>query len=679
MSSLRGGVTTCGQCLAGCGIVVSSDGRVSGDADDPASRGYLCANGRASLALVDHPGRLTKPMVHGREATWEEALRAAASGVRAARDRGGPDAVGLYFGAGDPAGSMAFLAAAGFLQGLGSKRHYNVIGLEATHRYVVAEAIAGNELAVPRPDFERAGGAIILGTNPPVSNDEAGIAAALDAMHKRRAVTVVLDPRRTELARHATEHLQLLPGTDAEVLLAILHVLFRAGKTVPWIGAEADGVERLRSLAATMPPERAAAIAGVDAAAIDRAARLLARMAPVTALTRLGSAMSARGTVNEWLTWAIVAVLGGLGHDGGLVLNEGFLDFETMLGRAPRASGSVLGVLPPADLADAILDAGPGRLRALVVVAADLIASVPNTARLERALRQLDCLVVLDVMPTPTTALATIVLPCAHHLEKHDIALLLPDRMPLRRARMSAPVASPPAGARTEVAIFADLARRLGISLFGATAIDLAVRVASRLGGGGRDRMTPDAAMKVVLPLLSRLSLTWGRVKRGHVGPHGGVPGGEALRRAVKRTGGRFDLAPARFVEELERSLSPAATTDDGALVLSTCNRSRDFINSKLALVGRAAQAAIVHLSPPDADARALREGDGVEVVTAAGTLEARVHVDPALRQGAAGMYFGTPGINRLTSDRDRDPLSRIPAMATLRCSVRPLSPRGDS
>ncbi len=668
--------TTCGQCLAGCGILVDAARDVEGDASDPVTQGFLCQNGRASVELLDHPGRLRRPLVRGAPTDWETALAAAARGIAAARDAGGPDAVALYFGAGDPAGSMAFLSAAGFLAGLGSSRHYNVIGLEATHRNVVAEAMLGSVMSIPRPDFERAGGALLLGTNPLVSNDEGGIAAALDRMHRRKAVTVVLDPRRTELARRATVHLQIRPGTDAEVLAAILHVVLSRDGAWAAVRERMDGLERLREVVSAMPPERAAEIAGVPAGDIERAARLLARAAPVTAMSRLGSAMTSRGTLNEWLSWALVGCLGGLGEDGGLVLNRGYLDFERMLASSPRAPGSIAGVLPPADLADAILDRGPQRVRALVVVAGDLVASLPNTSKVEKALRALDHLVVLDVVPTPTTELASVVLPCAHHLEKDDIAMLLPDRQPLRHVRPSVPVAPPPPGVRSEVAIFGELGRRLGTPIFGARAIDGLVRLASRFSPEPHapGAMSPRAAMQVVLPLLSRFELTWARISRAR---HGAVetPGGRALRDAVSRPGGRIDLAPERFVRALEATLgAPRVTTvggqSEGVLDLSTCNRARGFINGKLALVGRAPKEATVRLSPEDAKARGLVDGDAVRIVTDAGALEARVACDAAQRSGAAGMEFGTRGLNRLTRDDVRDPLSQIAAVANVPCRI---------
>jgi anaerobic selenocysteine-containing dehydrogenase len=456
----------------------------------------------------------------------------------------------------------------------------------------------------------------------------------------------------------------------------MLHVVFREKCVVPRLGEEADGLGALRALAEAMPPERAAAIAGIEAGDIARAALLLARVRPVAALTRLGVAMSRRATVNEWLTWALVGVLGGMGRDGGMVHNPGFLDFHSMLERAPRAQGSILGVLPPVALAEAVLRDGADRLRALVVVAADSMESVPNSAKVERAWRRLDALVVLDIVATATTGLATVVLPCAHHLEKEDTFLTLPDRLPLRRAGLSRPAAAPPEGARSEVAILADLAKRLGVPLFGARPVDLAVRAASMLHREPGAAMTPAGAMEIALPLVSRFGLTRRRLSRGVFGKSGGRLGGEDLRRGVRRQDHRIDLAPVAFVEAA-RAIVEGRDGPPGGLVLSTCTRSRESIKGKMRILGHGPDRMVVRLSPADAADLGCATGSRVAIETRTGSVEAEVLVDEDLRAGAAAVYFGTPGLNRITDDEDRDPFSPIPALANVPCRITPLAGGG--
>ncbi|MCC7540091.1 MAG: molybdopterin-dependent oxidoreductase, partial [Deltaproteobacteria bacterium] len=366
-------------------------------------------------------------------------------------------------------------------------------------------------------------------------------------------------------------------------------------------------------------------------------------------------------------------VLGGLGARGGMVHNPGFVDFRGMLARTKVAAGSVLGILPPADLADAILDDGPGRIRALLVVAADPLESLPSTAKVRRALERLETLVVLDVVPTATTALASVVLPCAHHLEKEDVHLLLPDRVPRRYTQLSRRVVSPPGVSRSEVAILADLASALGMPLFSPAAIDVAVRVASRLIRAGERPVSPEGALEVLLPLATRFSLT----RRGARAPSAGVRPAALdprwLASGIRRRGGRIDLAPARFVEALEQALrgEPSEPSAEGHdLVLTTCARDRGFVNGKTRAIGRAANGLVASLCAADAERRGLADGARGWLETAVGSAEVTVKLDPDVREGLVVVPFGSPGLNALTDDRDRDPLSGIPALANVPCRL---------
>jgi anaerobic selenocysteine-containing dehydrogenase len=240
-------------------------------------------------------------------------------------------------------------------------------------------------------------------------------------------------------------------------------------------------------------------------------------------------------------------------------------------------------------------------------------------------------------------------------------------------------VAPPPGEARSEVAIFLELARRLGTPLFGARAVDHAVRAASAFEGRGL--ATPSGALRVLLPLLTGFKLTRGRL---------GAPGGwslgrdgaldpEVFRAAMARPGGRIDLCPEALRREAERDLvATSAVTDGGRdLVLMTCRRGRAGINGKLRVVGRGATALVLHLSPSEASRRGLSEGSRVLVETRVGREPAVVALDAALRDGVASVEFGSPGLNRLTDDEDLDPLSGIPALATVPCRLIPVANAG--
>jgi anaerobic selenocysteine-containing dehydrogenase len=176
------------------------------------------------------------------------------------------------------------------------------------------------------------------------------------------------------------------------------------------------------------------------------------------------------------------------------------------------------------------------------------------------------------------------------------------------------------------------------------------------------------AALRVVLPLLTRLSLTRKRLERG-VNAEQLRP--TPVRELCSRPGGRIDLAPPAFAAQVASEVVGDRPDDPGALTLVTCTRSRDFINGKTRIVGQAADGARLAMSPAEASARGFEDGERIVVRTSTGEMYAALQLDPALRRGVAYVFFGTEGLNRITEDAVRDPHSQIPAMANVRCSVR--------
>jgi predicted molibdopterin-dependent oxidoreductase YjgC len=199
--------------------------------------------------------------------------------------------------------------------------------------------------------------------------------------------------------------------------------------------------------------------------------------------------------------------------------------------------------------------------------------------------------------------------------------------------------------------------------------VDTLARLASAFDGSQERPISPAGALRAVLPLLTRFSLGRGRLAVGLRSQAEPLHAGELARR-VARPSGRIDLAPRDFVTGLSETLGAGAGVQEGELVLSTCNRSPQFINGKTRILGRAADRAVVHLAPVDAERRGLSDGSRVVIETFTGKLEAEVLVDETLRPGAAAMLFGTTGLNRITDGADRDPLSGIPALANVPCRI---------
>ena len=218
--------TTCkiGACEPFCGVEIDvEEGRLTGirpNARHPISKGYVCVKGMHVPDYVNHDERVLHPLVRGRggleRTDWPTATRQIGERLRKIRDEHGPSSISTYWG--NAADSVSITLANTFCHAFGSPNSFNVLSLEYTDRGAVAERVLGNENLILQPDADRASFALLLGTNPIVTQGmtllqrRPHIGAALRGIRKRGGQVVVVDPRRTETVRIADEHLAIRPG-----------------------------------------------------------------------------------------------------------------------------------------------------------------------------------------------------------------------------------------------------------------------------------------------------------------------------------------------------------------------------------------------------------------------------------------------------------------------------------
>ena len=274
----------CNLCEAICGIELTiEDGSVTGirgnDAD-PLSRGYICPKGVSMADVYTDPDRLRRPLRRvgeGADATWEElgwdeAFDLVAEKLAATITEHGPNAVGMYVG--NPnVHSLGFLThGVPFMKTLRTRNKFSATSVDQLPHQFVAWQLYGHQFLLPIPDIDRTDFFLVLGANPMASNGS--LMTAPDFPQRMRDLKarggrlVVLDPRRTETAKVATEHHFVRPGSDAAVLLAMLHVLFEEGLTSP--PAYVDHVDEVRELVAAFTPEDAERASGIAADTIRR-------------------------------------------------------------------------------------------------------------------------------------------------------------------------------------------------------------------------------------------------------------------------------------------------------------------------------------------------------------------------------------------------------------------------
>src|SRR3954468_24235044 len=264
----------CRICAAACGLTVTVDDeqviRVRGDAQHPVSRGYTCSKGRGLADWHHSTARLHRPRVRGCEIAWGEAVDDVAAVLRDTIDGSGPDAVALYLATGMAYDSAGQIATGTFLGALGSSSFYSAVTVDNAPVLVAAELVTGNATMSPRWDPNSGGLFLLVGTNPVVSH---GYGTALpDPVNYLREFrrggghVWVVDPRRTESAMAADQHLATRPGTDVVVLAALVRALLDRGSDTDELRdyCAPEDIDALRRAVEPFTVPRAATAAGID-------------------------------------------------------------------------------------------------------------------------------------------------------------------------------------------------------------------------------------------------------------------------------------------------------------------------------------------------------------------------------------------------------------------------------
>ncbi|MFE2616781.1 molybdopterin oxidoreductase family protein [Micromonospora chalcea] len=679
--------THCPYCALQCGMVLSATGNgvEVGARDFPTNRGGLCQKGWTAADLLDHPDRLTTPLLRDRPggelrpATWDEALDRVAAGVLDVQHRHGPDAVAV-FGGGGLTNEKAY-ALGRFARVTLRTRHIDYNG-----RWCMSSAAAaGNRafgidrgLPFPLADLGRADTLLLVGANP--AETMPPLMRHVTDLRERGGRLIVVDPRATATARQADLHLQPLPGTDLAVANALLHIALTEGwLDRAYVAERTAGFDEVRRTVAGYWPAEVERLSGVPVADLYATARALATVDRAVILTARGAEQHAKGvdTVTAFINLALALGLPGRPGSGyGCLTGQGNGQGGREHGQKadqlpgyrriddPAAREHVAGVwgvdpdaLPgPGVPAYQLLDAlgTPSGARALLVFGSNPVVSAPRAARVESRLRALDLLVVADFVRSETAELADVVLPVAQWAEEDGTMTNLEGRVLRRRA-----LREPPAGVRTELEILAALAGRL---TDGAPLPTDPREVFAELGrasaGGPADYA----------------GITWDRIDAdtGVFWPCPDRDGPDTPRLFADRfptPDGR-----ARFHAVTHR---PAAepVCADYPLHFTTGRVLAQYQSGaqtrRVAALRRAAPGGFVELHPDLAARLGVTEGAPVRVVSRRGELRAPARLSTAIRPDTVFAPFHWPGAQRANSVTNDalDPVSGMPEFKI--CAVR--------
>jgi len=448
---------TCPLCEAGCGLEITlatqPDGsekvkRIRGDQQDVFSGGYVCPKGATLRHLHEDPDWLRQPMVRrdGRfvPVSWDEAYSTIADQLLPILEEHGRDAAAIYLGNPNVHNLAPTLYGRALIMALGTRNRFSASTVDQRPKEISSGLMFGSA-AIAVPDLDRTDFLLMLGANPHASNGSLCTApnfpGRLDALQKRGGKLVVVDPRRSETAQRADQHIAIRPGTDAMLLAAMAQVMLSEGRANPGRLSEfSEGLDRLPDLMSPFTPEAVAPVTGISADLIRQLAIDFCESPTAVAYGRIGTTCQQFGTASSWLVDIVNLISGNLDSVGGAMFATGAVGQPSTQGmpgvgrgfrmgrvhsRVSKAPES-FGEFPVGILAEEIETPGEGQVRALITVAGNPVSSTPNSDRLDAALQSLDFMVAVDPYINETTRHADVILPPPSALQKshYDYVLL---------------------------------------------------------------------------------------------------------------------------------------------------------------------------------------------------------------------------------------------------------------
>ncbi|MBT4518969.1 MAG: molybdopterin-dependent oxidoreductase [Halieaceae bacterium] len=711
----------CRFCHASCAILVDiQDGKaieVRGDRDNPIYGGFTCPKGRQLPQQHSHPDRLLYSMKRDGSGNHqplasEQAMDEVAAKIQAIVQQHGPRSVAIYIGTYSGPYLASIPTAIGWLLSLGSRMIFTSSTIDQPGKSI-ANSIHGRWLAGSYV-YDESDCWLGVGVNPLVSVS-GGLSVdpgrTVREAKKRGQKLLVIDPRRTELARFADLFIQPKPGEDPTIIAALIHVVIGEGLyDQAFVDANTQGFTELATAVRSFSPDYAAKRADVSAQDLRMAARLYATANKAGAVAGTGPNMAGRGNLTEYLILCLSSLCGHWRRAGEAVANPGVMlpgAIPVAQAESPRKAwgygeklrvrdftGAACG-LPTSALADEILQEGDGQIRALICLGSNPIAAWPDQLKTIEAMKKLDLLVCLDIKMAATAKLADYVIAPKLSLEvpgaSTQIETLEQTYVSMGYAQAygqySPALVDPPSDSDLieEWEFFYGLGQRMGqqITLYpinAETGMQREPRKPIKLD------MVDKPDSDEVLELLHRGS----RIPLEHVKrhAHGAVFSQPEIEAAPKQQGweGYLDLANKFMLDELhEVSGEPITRAIDTPFPFRLISRRLPNVyNSsgrdlhKLMFKHRY-NPAFMH--PDDMNAYGLSNGEVIRISSDHASIFGIVEEEEGLREGVISMAhcFGdvpqqdqkvhTIGSNTgrlIPVDRNYDPYSGIPRMSAL-------------
>ncbi len=666
--------SACYMCTANCPITVTSQGDRILSIDHPE-----CVRAQAMVEQRESPRRLTSPLIRKsahavwQGISWEEALPITAGRLLEVRAKYGPEAV--VFAVGYTKEVRPYLRR--LARQFGSPHYVTESSCCFSAGFIAATVTLGREYAYfltpARRRYPQTRCRLVWSNNPVESQPP------FEAHHllvdAADVPTIVVDPRRTNLAELATIHLRPRPGTDGALALGMAHVIFAENlQDQQFLDSYAHGVDRYRQHIRDYTPELTSAITGIPSDTIVRAARLYGSSHPAqVTISPNATTHHSNGFQAHRAILLLVAACGNLDIAGGnrpwsdrfrekcidsdsvaqdSVAPLGVSEFPLFVEHYGEAQGMLL--------SHAIESR---QVRAVFSIGMNLMMW-PNSRRLERALRSLELFTTCDFFPNPTVDAATVFFPAATHLEREALITTGEGHVQYR------PAAVVPRGeAKGDTELIFDVARHLGF--------------AEQFWNGDihasyEERLETSGLRFADLPKDGRrLNITLAEIpERAYLANGFGTPTGkvEFVSTLLEEAG--YDGLPT-FSEPSWSPVSCPELARDYPLILTSGGRSRNYTNSQgrlLATLRERERHARLQIHPADATARNVGDGDWIEVTSPIGSIVMKAWVTDIVPEGVVHAFHGWTGhnINDLIPDVGLDPISGFPPFKSGLCEVRP-------
>jgi anaerobic selenocysteine-containing dehydrogenase len=690
---------TCPLCEAGCGLEIALHGsnrervgRIRGDRDDVFSHGFICPKGSTLRQLHEDPDWLRQPLIKrdGRfePVSWDEAFAEVERRLLPIVERHGRDAVGIYLGNPNAHSLAGLIFLRPLVRALGSTNVFSASTVDQRPKEVSSGLMFGGALTVPVPDLDRTDFLLMLGANPYASNGSLATApdwpGRIEALLARGGRLVVVDPRRSQTAQVASQHLAIRPGADPFLLMALVNVLasdglIRLDRLEPYV----TGVDEVVRLAGPFTPEAVATATGLDPDEIRALAHDLSAAPAACVYGRIGTTTAEFGTLTSWLVDVLNVLTGNLDRPGGAMFANAAAGAANTRGTPRfgrgvrlhrrrsrvRGLGETMGELPAACLAEEIDTPGEGQIRAMVTVGGNPVLSTPNSGRVDAALAGLEFMVAVDPYVNETTRHADVILPVPTALQRphYDLALL---QLAVRNVANYSPAVLPlDEGQPDEWQVLARLALLLqgfGPDADPALVDDLVLR--TLVEGAVADETSPVAGREVdeVIALLGERTgpprIIDFMLRTGPYGDgFGANPGGltldvlldqphgvdlgplePRLPDVLRTSSGMVELAPEPLVADAGRLLSALDRPGGGMRLIGRRDlRSNNSWMHNVEVLVKGRPRCTLHVHPDDASRLGLVDGEPASVVSRAGTVTIPAEVTDAIRPGVVSIPHG--------------------------------------